>query len=152
MSKTRTYNYEAMFIISQAVAVDLQGAVDHIKEMLVKSGATLIAMKKWDERRFTFEINKQKRGVYILAYFSCPSTGLATMERSCNLSEKVLRFMFTRADHLTVDEMQAADAQKELEVEAKLRAQRAAEGIDMPVAPPTTIAEEIEEDIVDATM
>ncbi len=70
MANIRTYNYEAMFIISQAVAVDLQGAVDHIKEILSKAGASLIAMKKWDERRFAFEIKKQKRGVYLLVY--CP--------------------------------------------------------------------------------
>jgi small subunit ribosomal protein S6 len=144
MSKTRTYNYEAMFIISQSVAVDLQGAVDHIKEIITKAGASLIAMKKWDERRFTFEIKKQKRGVYILTYFSAPATGLAVIERSCNLSEKVLRVLFTRADHLTVEEMKAADAQKELADEAKLRAQRAAEGLDMPVAP-AAVVDEVEE-------
>jgi len=155
MANNRTYNYEAMFIISQAVAVDLQGAVNHIKDILTKAGATLIAMKKWDERRFAYEIKKQKRGVYLLVYFSCPGPHLAQIERSCNLSEQILRVMMVRADHLTVDEMKAADAQKELEVEAKLRAQRAAEGLDMPAAPVPTVPIEPEEsdiDIVDATL
>lgn len=155
MANIRTYNYEAMFIITQAVAVDLQGAVNHIKEILAKSGATLIAMKKWDERRFAYEIKKQKRGVYLLVYFSCAGPQLTHIERSCNLSEQILRVMMVRADHLTVEEMKAADAQKELEVEAKLRAQRAAEGLDMPVAPVPTVPLETEEadiDIVDATL
>lgn len=155
MANSRTYNYEAMFIITQAVAVDLQGAVNHIKDILSKSGATLIAMKKWDERRFAYEIKKQKRGVYLLVYFSCPGPQLAHIERSCNLSEQILRVMMVRADHLTIEEMKAADAQKELEVEAKLRAQRAAEGLDMPVAPVPTVPVESEEsdmDIVDATL
>ncbi|MGE3107825.1 MAG: 30S ribosomal protein S6 [Phycisphaerales bacterium] len=153
MAKTRTYNYEAMFVISQSTAVDLQGAVDHIKEILTKAGASLIAMKKWDERRFTFEIKKQKRGVYILAYFSAPASGLAAIERSCNLSEKILRVLFTRADHLTIDEMKAADAQKELADEAKLRAQRAAEGLDMPVVAASRADDAEEpEDVVDAAL
>lgn len=128
MSENRVYNYEAMFLISQAVAVDLQGAVDHVKEILGKNGATLIAMKKWDERRFAYEIQKQKRGVYLLTYFSAPAPAMQAINRAADLSEKLLRHLITRADHLTVEEMKAADGQKDLEVEAKLRAQRAAEG------------------------
>jgi hypothetical protein len=71
-----------------------------------------------------------------------------TIQRSIedNLSEKILRHLIVRADHLTVDEMRAADAQKELEVEAKLRAQRAAEGItEMPPEPAERPAPEVEE-------
>lgn len=129
MAENRVYNYEAMFVISQAVAVDLQGVVDHIKEILTKNGATIFAMKKWDERRFAFEMQKQKRGVYLLVYFSAPAASMIPIDRAATLSEKILRQLVTRADHLTVEEMQAADGQKDLEVEAKLRAQQAAEGI-----------------------
>src|SRR5205823_526377 len=82
MAANRVYNYEGVFIIGQAVAVDLQGAVDHVKEILAKAGAEIFAMKKWDERRFAYEIKKQKRGVYLLVYFSCPAPNLAQIERS----------------------------------------------------------------------
>lgn len=137
MAENRVYNYEAMFVVSQSVAVDLQSVVDHIKDILTKNGATLIAMKKWDERRFAYEIDKQKRGVYLLTYFSCPGPAMQGVNRAADLSEKILRHLITRADHLTVDEMRAADGQKDLEVEAKLRAQRAAEGYsEAPAAEP----------------
>jgi small subunit ribosomal protein S6 len=138
-----------MFLISQAVAVDLQGAVDHIREILSRAGATIFAMKKWDERRFAYEIKKQKRGVYLLVYFSAPAASLAQIERSCNLSEKLLRTLVTRCDHLTPEEMRLADAQKELEVEARLRAQRAAEGVTEP-EPPRPEPREVEEADIDA--
>jgi small subunit ribosomal protein S6 len=125
MAETRINNYEAMFLFSQATAADLGGAIAHIREILDKAGAQIIAMKKWDERRLAYEIDKQKRGVYILVYFSCNARNLAQIERSCNLSEKIMRHLITRADHLTLDEMKAADGQKELETEARLRAERA---------------------------
>jgi len=126
MAETRINNYEAMFLLSQAVAADLAGAVAHIREILDKAGAQIIAMKKWDERRLAYEIDKQKRGVYILVYFSCNARNIAQIERSCNLSERIMRHLILRADHLTLEEMQAADAQKELEAEARLRSERAA--------------------------
>jgi small subunit ribosomal protein S6 len=133
MPTTRVYNYEGMFVLNQTVAADFGGAIEHIREVLTRAGATILGMKKWDERRFAYEIQKQKRGVYILVFFSCPAPNLAVIERSCNLSEKILRTLIVRADHLSVDEMRAADAQKELEVEARLRAERPASAADEPL-------------------
>lgn len=127
-SKGRTAHYEAMFLVSQSVAADLGGIVEHLKSILSRTGATLIAMKKWDERRLAFEIEKQKRGTYILAYFSSDPVKVGHIERDCNLSEQILRTLILRADHLTVEEMQAADGQRELETEAALRRSRAESG------------------------
>ncbi len=119
--------YEAMFLISQGEAVDLKGVIEHITDCLARHTGELIAMKKWDERRLAYEIDKQRRGVYLLAYFMCDGTQITAIERDLNLSERVLRHMFIRADHLTAEQMKAIDARDELEVEAKLRAEKAAE-------------------------
>lgn len=120
-SKGRRYHYEGMFLLSPSDAADLGAAVEHIKETLARGEASLVSLKKWDERRLAFEIKKNKRGVYFLSYFECDPVNLATIERACNLSETILRVMFTRADHLTLEEMQSADGQKELAAEAELR-------------------------------
>ena len=126
MSDKRVYNYEAMFLLSQAVAADLGTAVDHIKEILARGHAEIIAMKKWDDRRLAYEIKGQKRGVYILAYFKAPGVDISHVERDCNLSEKVLRALILRADHLSIEEMTALDGRKELNLEAKLRGEKPA--------------------------
>lgn len=143
MPQTRTYPYEAMFLISQAVAADLGGAIAHINELLGRANAEVIAMRKWDERRLAFEIKGQKRGMYILVYFRAPNTSIAHLERDCNLSEKVLRAMILRADHLTEDEMKAADARDALEAESRLRASRGQQE-EEPVAAAVGEAEETE--------
>ena len=122
MPEKRSYTYEAMFLIGQAAAADLSGVIDHIKEILARGHAEIIAMRKWDERRLAYEIKKQKRGLYILCYFKAPNDQLGHIERDCNLSEKVVRALILRADHLTPDEILATDGRTELEVEAKLRA------------------------------
>lgn len=126
-SKGRRSDYEAMVLISQAAAADLGAAVEHITEIFKKADAELIAMRKWDERRLAFEIEKQKRGTYLLAYFSSDPVKVAAIERLFNLSETVLRFMIVKADHLTRDEMLAADARSELATEIELRRSRQAE-------------------------
>lgn len=122
MANNPVYVYEGMFLLSQAVAADFGGAIDHIRELIAKAHGEILAMKKWDERRLAYEIKGQKRGVYILVYFKAPGGEMARLERDCNLSEKILRSIVLRADHLTPEEIQTFDARKELEVEAKMRA------------------------------
>jgi small subunit ribosomal protein S6 len=135
-TQAKTYNYEAMFMISQGVAADFSGAIAHINEVLTRGHAQLIAMKKWDERRLAYEIKGQKRAIFILAYFTATGEGFAHIERDCNLSEKIMRALITRCDHLSVEEMQAADGRKDLEVEAKLRAERAVAPVEQDLPEP----------------
>ena len=126
MTEKRSYNYEAMFLLGQAQAADFAAAVAHVRQLMEKHGATVLALRKWDERRLAFEIKKQKRGLYLLAFFTGPAERMVEIERACNLSEGIIRVLITRADHLTIDEMKAADDAKGLEAEAKLRASQPA--------------------------
>jgi small subunit ribosomal protein S6 len=117
-----TSNYEAMFLLGQAAATDLAGSVNHIKDTLAKNGAEVVALKKWADRPLAFPIRKQKRGMYILCYFTCPTDKLGEIERSFNLSEVVLRTLLVKAEHLSVEEMKNADGQLDLTIEANLKA------------------------------
>ena len=139
----RTNYYEGMFLISQAVAADLAGAVAHIRQNIERNGGTVVAMRKWDERRLAFEISKQKRGMYILTYFQCPAPAMAQIERAFNLSEQVMRQLIVKVEHMTVDEMKAADGQRELEIEARMRATQPAP--PLPVGAPAEPAAEVGE-------
>ncbi|MCH7791081.1 MAG: 30S ribosomal protein S6 [Planctomycetes bacterium] len=129
LEETRTSTYEAMFLVSQAAATDLAGVIDHINHLFERAGATVLAMSKWDERRLAFEIDKQKRGIFLLTYFTANRDAIGGLERDCNLSEILMRMLVIRADHLTEEEMRATDAREELAVEATLRAEKAAKAV-----------------------
>ncbi|MBX3388730.1 MAG: 30S ribosomal protein S6 [Phycisphaeraceae bacterium] len=124
MPGKRIYQYEAMFLFGQSTAADLAGCVAHLNEIFQRAQAEIIAMRKWDDRRLAYEIAGQKRGTYILVYFKAPNESMLGFDRDCNLSEKLLRHLLIRADHMTVEQMQAADGRRELELEAKMRAEK----------------------------
>lgn len=138
-----TVKYEAMLLFPQAATADLKGTVEHIKESLTKNGATILAVKKWGDRPLAYPIRKQKRGLYILAYFSAPTDKLGEIERAFNLSEQVLRHLITRVDHLTDDDIKSNEGTIDLLIEANLRA--AAQPTPAPAAVVATAAPEIEE-------
>ncbi len=131
--------YEGLFLFPQTAASDLQSAVDHLKEILARAEVKIISLRKWDERRLAFEIKRNRRGLFFLVYFEAPPNALAHIERDCNLSEQVLRSMVIRAEHLTREQMEAADGQSELADEIKLR-----DTEEAPVsAPPTGRSQDV---------
>jgi len=121
MAETRINSYEGMFLFPQTVAADLQSAADHVLEILSKGGAEIVSLCKWDERRLAYDIKGNKRGVYFLTYFKCDATKMTAIERDARLSEKLLRSMITRADHLTADQMAAMEGRQQLADEIALR-------------------------------
>jgi len=123
MSETGVNHYEGMFVFAQAR--DLGEGVDRLRDIFDRAGAEVLAMSKWDERRFAYPIKKHKRGVYVLTHFTCPAEKLAQIERDCNLSEEILRALILRADHLSEEEMRAHDARDELARDIEERRERA---------------------------
>lgn len=148
MPHDRTYTYEGLFLYPQAAVADLQGAHDHILDILRHAGAEVISMKKWDERRLAYEIRGNKRGLYFLVYFKVKGAKLAQIERDCNLSEKLLRAMITRADQVTPEMMQAAEGRAQLADEIKLRATQPAAVMEAAPAA-AAMVEEPEEEFVE---
>ncbi|MFM1830130.1 MAG: hypothetical protein RLZZ558_470 [Planctomycetota bacterium] len=130
----RTRPYEGMFLFPQSAGADLQGSIDHVKEILARSGAEVLSIAKWDERRLAYDIKGNKRGLYVLAFFRVLSTKLSAIERDCNLSERLLRSMVTRADHLTEEQLRNAEAMQRTADEARLRAMGGDE-VEAPAAP-----------------
>lgn len=146
MPQDRTYVYEGLFLFPQSAVADLQAAQDHVLEILHRAGAEIVSFKKWDERRLAYEIKGNKRGVYFLAYFKTKGSKLTQIERDCNLSERMLRAMMTRADHVKAEVMEAAEGRAQLADEIKLRAAQPATA-QAPAA--TAVAEADDEEFVD---
>ncbi|MEM9373539.1 MAG: 30S ribosomal protein S6 [Planctomycetota bacterium] len=124
----RTGVYECMFLASQAAAAQFGDLIEHIQEIVGRAHGEIVAMRKWDDRRLAYEIDKQKRGVYILAYISCPADQVGHLERDVQISDRLLRVLVTSAAHLSDEEIAAADDRQALQDEAKMRAERAESG------------------------
>ena len=122
MSHENVHLYEAMFLFPQSAVSDLQASVDHIREMVEKRGGEILSLQKWDERRLAYDIKGNKRGLYFLMHFRIDGSQLSLIERDSNLSEKLLRSMFLRADHLSEEEVTASDKRAEIEDEIRMRA------------------------------
>lgn len=102
-----SHQYEAMFLLGPTGQQEPEQALALPRGIIERHGGQIMVIKKWDERKLAYEIGGQKRGTYILAYFTAAGSAVVGIERDVQLSEEVLRVMITRADHLNKDEMEA---------------------------------------------
>jgi small subunit ribosomal protein S6 len=140
MPEKTIQTYEGFFLFPQTVTADLRGAVEHLNQLLERAEVEIISLRKWDERKLAYDIKGNKRGVYFLVYFKAATDALQGLERSCNLSEQILRSMVIRADHLSQEQIEAADGRQTLEDEIKLRDETPAEEAPAEEAPAETAA------------
>jgi small subunit ribosomal protein S6 len=105
-------SYEAMFLLPPAAAMDQDGTGLRLcRSIIERHGGQVIVIKRWDERKLYYEVNGQKRGTYVIAYFRAPGAAVAQVERDVKLSDEILRVMVTKADHLNEQEMNAVEPQ-----------------------------------------
>ena len=103
--------YEAMFLFPPSGTMELQACTDYAKSMVERHGGQIIVLKKWDERKLSYELGGQKRGLYLICFFRAEGKAVAGIERDARLSEQVLRLLVTRCDELNEQEMAAVEPQ-----------------------------------------
>ena len=98
--------YEGMFLIDSAEAAkDWDGILELVKKMLAKADAEIVSIRKWDELPLAYTIRRVNRGTYILAYFRADGQKIRDVERDVQLSERIMRVLILKADHLTEEDV-----------------------------------------------
>jgi len=95
--------YEAMFLVDSAQAVDLDAVNATIKNILEKTEAEIVSIKKWDECKLAYEINGKTRGTYILCYFRARGKRILEIQRDVQLSEQIMRVLILSAEERAKD-------------------------------------------------
>ena len=93
--------YEAMFLFDNGFAREWHAVEQEVRRILDRAGAQLEVCVKFDERKLAFEIQKRKRGTYVLVYFKSATDKITGMERDAVLSENILRVMILAADQVS---------------------------------------------------
>ena len=101
--------YEGLFLVdSGEAAADWKQVTGAIEKILSRSECEVVSLRKWDDRRLAYEVNKKNRGTFILVYFDCDPDRIGSIERDVQLSEKVIRVLILRTDRMTAEMMDKA--------------------------------------------
>jgi len=114
--------YEGMFLIDSSKAgADWDGIMAAIRTILEKAGAEIDSIKKWDDRRLAYEIKGKSRGTYILSYFRADGGRIQDIEKSVQLSEKIMRVLILSAEQLRPEDIEKDTPATKVENEKEKR-------------------------------
>jgi small subunit ribosomal protein S6 len=95
MKRKKRYDkrlYEAMFVVEpQAAATQWTQVAQEIEGVLLRHGATVVRLDRWDERKLAYPIKKRQRAGYALCYFESPPPAITKIRADLALSETLLR-------------------------------------------------------------
>src|SRR5215471_19358914 len=89
----KTNTYEAMFLLGPGAQTQGDAGVGLTRGIIERHGGQIIHIKKWDERKLAYEIKRQKRGTYVIAFFKASGNAVAPIERDVKLSDDFLRVL-----------------------------------------------------------
>jgi len=94
-----TRRYESMIVFR----ADLQEAgtkeqIERVRKLLEGQGAEIGGMHEWGLRELAYEIEKERRGFYLLVEYQSTSAAVSELERNLKLSDAVLRFVSVRQE------------------------------------------------------
>jgi small subunit ribosomal protein S6 len=96
-----------MFLVDSAEAgTDWDGVVGTIRKMLEKTKAEIVSIRKWDDRRLAYDIRGVSRGTYIICYFRVDGQKVQDIEKSVQLSERIMRVLILNAEHMTAEDIE----------------------------------------------
>ncbi len=100
--------YECMFLLdTNKVSGDVQAAAKQLHALLEKNKAEVLASRPWDERRLSYPIKGQKKGLFYLTYFRSTGNNLVEIERDISLTEMILRTLILKIEPKLVETMLA---------------------------------------------
>jgi len=98
MSKLK--HYETMFIVKPTLTEEETVAqIDAVKATIEKNGGEIVAYDNMGSQQLAYEIEKNKRGYYFVAYFKGEPAGIAEIERNYRINENIMRFIFIKYEN-----------------------------------------------------
>lgn len=104
--------YESMFLLDNAVVREgWNTAKAVVTDTLVKHGAKIRTMRRWDERKLAYTMKGRNRGTYTMCYFEMGNEHIAAMRREFDLNERVLRYLILRTEEVPAQETELSLAE-----------------------------------------
>jgi small subunit ribosomal protein S6 len=101
--------YESTVIINATLDdAQIEQIISRIAETITKGGGSIAAVNKWGRKRLAYPIAKKSNGYYVCYEFSAPPELIATLERSYQLDEMILRYLTVVLDAKAIAAKKAA--------------------------------------------
>lgn len=92
--------HEIMYILNSSLDEELRKeTILNLHKILIDNGATVLEVNEWGNRELAYEIEKQKRGYYVVVTLeSDSSNAINEFNRLAKINKNVLRLMIVNKE------------------------------------------------------
>lgn len=105
-------SYELAVLYHPSLEVDLSKAEDRVLKILTDNGGKVVATDNWGKRKLAYPIKKNEHAIYVFYTVELPSSNVAKVESTLNITDEVIRFLITKPDLKAIAKAEAAKALK----------------------------------------
>jgi len=92
-------HYEAMVLLKSSLTdEEVNGMTEKLGGLITKLGGQITHTVSWGKKKLAYEINKEKKAVYLIFRFDAGGALVKELERACRLDEQVMRLMIVSVD------------------------------------------------------
>ena len=115
--------YENMVILNAAISdEEADAAVVKIKDLITGQGGEVLKVDIWGRRKLSYEIKKQKKGLYVLLFFKAPSSTIRKLEEFFKVFDTVLKYIVFKLGRKQVQNLEKVEPATETPAEQKSQA------------------------------
>lgn len=112
--------YENMVILNAAISdEEADAAVDKIRDLIAGQGGEVLKVDIWGRRKLSYEIKKQKKGLYVLLFYKSPAATIKKLEEFYKVFDAVLKYMVIKLDAKQAHNLEKAEPVAEPQTEQK---------------------------------
>ncbi|MDA8086186.1 MAG: 30S ribosomal protein S6 [Nitrospiraceae bacterium] len=91
--------YENIVILDDTLPEeDLRAAIEKIKGVMQDAGGQIVKTDEWGMRKLAYELNKHKRGFYVLYNLKAPATAIQKLEEFYRIYDPVMKHMVIKLE------------------------------------------------------
>ncbi|MFA6054423.1 MAG: 30S ribosomal protein S6 [Thermodesulfovibrionales bacterium] len=115
--------YENIIIMNAAISdEEAEAAVTKIKDLVTGQGGEVLKVDVWGRRKLAYDINKQKKGLYVLLIYKTPAATVKKLEDFYKVFDVVLKYMVVKLEKKQVQELEKSEPVAEAPAEQKVEA------------------------------
>jgi small subunit ribosomal protein S6 len=114
--------YESMIILNAAISdEEADAAVTRIKDLITGQGGEVLKVDVWGRRKLSYEIKKQKKGLYVLLFYKAPASTIRKLEELFKVFDTVVKYIIFRLGRKQVQNLEKAEPATETPAEQKIQ-------------------------------
>lgn len=99
------YVYESISILKPSLNDDEVQKITSKLESIVKKSGELLGVENWGKKKLAYEVQKEKRGIYLLIRFRGDGKNIPELERNYRFDDNIIKFLTVKLGKRAVQQL-----------------------------------------------